>query len=119
MSAHDDPEYQQAGAAADAAGSVSAVPLYSVWGLAAAAAAVAILNDRMFSIVAYGVLLVVGIALLIVYRMSVVRASMSADGAAVGVQTLERFTVLAIVLGCLANGIVIGLWVGSLEYWFR
>ena len=118
MSVHDDQEYQQAGAAATAAASVSAAPLYAVWGLAAAAAAVAILNDRTFSMAAYGVLLVVGIALLIVYRMSVVRASMSADGAAVGVQKLERLTVLAIVLGCLANGIVIGLWVGSLEYWF-
>lgn len=119
MSDETDREFANAGATAYMAASVPAWPLYTVWGLAAAAGAVAFLNEVRSSAIAYGVLLVVGVALLILYRMSVVRASMSASGGGVGVQGHERIAVLAIVLGCLANGIVIGLWVGGLELWFR
>lgn len=119
MSVHEDLEFTQAGAATTAVAAVSAWPLFVVWGLSAAAFAVALFNEFTWSLVAYGALLLAGVALLIMYRMSVVRASMSASGGALGVLAFERITVLAIVLGCVANGVVIGLWVGGLELWFQ
>ncbi|HMR47761.1 MAG TPA: hypothetical protein PKE40_00670 [Arachnia sp.] len=119
MSIHDDPEYQQAGATAQAVASVPRWPLFAACGLSIAAAAVALTNQLTPSLIAYGALLIAGTTLLLLYRMSVVRATMSADGEAVAVLAFERIAVLAIVLGCLANGVVIGLWVGSWELWFR
>lgn len=115
MSVHEDPEFMQAGAVA----SVPAWPLFVIWGLSAAAATVALFNELTWSLVAYGALLLAGVALLIMYRMSIVRASMSASGGALGVLAFERIAVLAIILGCVANGVVIGLWVGGLELWFQ
>lgn len=94
-------------------------PLYLVLGLAGAAIAAAILNALTVSLIAYSVLLVGGMALLIWYRTQVVQASMSIDGGAVRVTGIERLAVLAIVVGCLANGLVIGLWVAGLELWFQ
>lgn len=114
-----DVEFLQAGSSMQAVAVVSAWPLYAALALSAVAAGVAILNELTWSLIAYGGLLVVGVALLIVYRISAVRASMSANGAAVGVMAFERVAVAAIILGCLANGIVIGLWVGSWELWFQ
>lgn len=94
-------------------------PLYLVLGLCAGAVAASILNTLTVSVIAYAVFLVGGMALLIWYRTQVVRASMSVDGGAVQVMGLERLAVLAIVVGCLANGLVIGLWVAGLELWFQ
>ena len=105
--------------AARAAQHVSRWPLALVIALGAAAVAVAFLDVLGVSIAAYSALLLGGMILLIWYRTELVQASMSFDGAAVNVVGLERLAVLAIVAGCLANGIVIGLWVAGLELWFQ
>ena len=104
---------------ARAAQHVSRLPLALVIGLGAAAVIVAFLGMLGVSVAAYAALLLGGMILLILYRTQLVQTSMSIDGAAVSVVGIERLAVLAIVAGCLANGIVIGLWIAGLELWFQ
>ena len=53
--------------------------------------------------------------------MAVVRATrtVAGSGTVLGIRRIERITVLAVALGSIANGVVLGLWFGALEVWFR
>lgn len=107
--------------------SVSNAPLYVLWGLSAAAAVVAVPQivgvvpqSVVWTAVAYAVLVVAAFVLLFQYRVSLVRASRSASGsgAVLGVRRLERITIVAVAIAAVANGVVLGRWLGGLELWF-
>ncbi|NLH70457.1 MAG: hypothetical protein GX454_09805 [Brooklawnia sp.] len=95
-------------------------PLYSLWGLSLLAAGAALLNRVEVSAFAYVILTVAAFVLLLAYRMTLVRATrtVAGSGAVLGVRRIEQVTVLGVVLGSIANGVVLGLWLGGLELWF-
>lgn len=94
-------------------------PLWTLWGLSAAGLVVSLFANTQWSAIAFGVLSVAGAALLYWYRMSLVDATrqLDADASVVGIKPLEKLTIWLLVLSCVANGFVIGLWVGSWEFW--
>lgn len=89
-------------------------------GLSAVGVVVALFNRLWWSVAAYIVLTVASFALLFTYRLFVVAATraVDADASVVGIKARERWAILAVVAACLANGVVLGLAIGSLEYWF-
>ena len=95
-------------------------PLYVLWALSAAGVLIALFQNSVWSAFAYGVLVVAGGVLLFRYRLMRVAVTRSATASVtvVGIRADERLTILALVLACVANGIVIGMWVGSWEIWF-
>lgn len=99
------------------------VPDWPLWMLVAfsvAAIAVALLFKPFFSLIAYSMLVVSSFGLLFGYRMSTVVATRTADADAsvVGIKPKEKLVILAIVAGCVANGIVLGLEIGGWDMWF-
>jgi len=100
---------------------VSRWPLYSLWGLSLLSAGAALLNRVEVSAFAFVILTVAAFVLLLAYRMTLVRATrtVAGSGAVLGVRRIEQVTVLGVVLGSIANGVVLGLWLGGLELWFR
>lgn len=99
---------------------VSNWPLWTLVALSLLALVVALFNVPRWSIVANIVVVVAAFVLLLVYRLSLVAVTRAedADASVVGVKTKEKLAIAASVLGSLANGIVIGLEVGSWEMWF-
>lgn len=96
-------------------------PLYVLWVLSLVAFSVALFNRVAVSAIACTVLTVAAFVLLLLYRMAVVRATrtVAGSGTVLGIRRIERITVLAVALGSIANGVVLGLWFGALEVWFR
>lgn len=95
-------------------------PLWTLVGLSVAAVIVALLNRPLYSLIAYVLLVVASFALLFWYRMATVAVTRiaDADASVVGIKPKEKLAILAIVAGCVANGIVLGLEVGGWEMWF-
>lgn len=100
---------------------VAGWPLWALVTLSAAGIVVALFNQTVFSLVAYGVLVAASFVLLFYYRMSSVAATRAVDANAslVGVKGKEKLAILACVVSCLANGIVLGLELGNWEVWFK
>lgn len=99
------------------------VPNWPLWTLIAVSAigvVVALFNVPLWSLVTYGALVLCGFVLLFLHRMQAVAftRALDADATVVGIKAKEKIAILASVLGCVANGIVIGLEVGSWEMWF-
>lgn len=100
----------------------SAVPLVLLWVLCAIGGVVGLLrHDHLVSLVIWAVLLLASFALLLVYRLGLVSATREVDANAsvIGIKPIERITIVVVVIACCLNGIVIGLWVGSLSLWWR
>ena len=95
-------------------------PLWALVALSGCAVVVALFNVPLWSIIANCVVVVASFVLLLIYRLSLVAVTraVDADASVVGVKTQEKLAMVAAVVGCLANGIVIGLEVGSWEVWF-
>lgn len=95
-------------------------PLWTLVALSACVVVVALFNVPRWSIIANIVVVVASFVLLLLYRLSLVAVTRAADADAsvVGVKMKEKLAISAAVIGCFANGIVIGLEVGSWEMWF-
>ncbi len=95
-------------------------PLWALVALSGCAVVIALFNVPFWSMIANVVVVIASFVLLLVYRLSLVAVTraVDADASVVGVKTQEKLAIMAAVVGCLANGIVIGLEVGSWEMWF-
>ncbi|MDR1513831.1 MAG: hypothetical protein LBS56_10200 [Propionibacteriaceae bacterium] len=95
-------------------------PLHAVLGLSVAAVVVVVvLQSFIPALVAYGVLLVVGCGLLFYRRRLAIAATRRAGGTGfVHQETLDRIALAALVVACLANGIVIALELASWDWGF-
>ena len=94
--------------------------MYAVLALSAAGVLVAaILQAPYPSSVAYGVLMVAGCGLLFYHRRLAIAATRKAGGSGyLAIMGLERITIGALALACLANGLVIALEVASWDWGF-
>jgi len=90
-------------------------PVFAVFGLSAAGVmAVGIFKAYKPALITYGILLIVGCFLLYWQRHTAIAATRRAGGIGyVELSGLERLALLALVLACLANGLVIALEVAS------
>ncbi|MDR1513160.1 MAG: hypothetical protein LBS56_06730 [Propionibacteriaceae bacterium] len=95
-------------------------PLHAVLGLSAAAiVVVVVLRSFIPALVAYGVLLVVGCGLLFYRRRLAIAATRRAGGTGfVHQEKLDRIALAALVVACLANGVVIALELASWDWGF-
>lgn len=97
----------------------SAWPLWVLWGLSAGGVVVALFSITLWSLIGWVTLVVATFVLLFRYRVSLVAATqaMDADAAVVGIKAPEKITIVAVVIACVANGIVLGLEVGAWPVW--
>ncbi len=95
-------------------------PLRLIWIASAIALVIAFFNNHVWSLIAYVLLLVTSFVLLVRYRMSLVRQTRMAagSGAVLGIRPVEKVTIAGVIAAGIANGIVIGLWVGGFDLWF-
>ncbi len=100
--------------------SASKWPLWTLVVLSVAAFIVSLFNLPRVSITVFLILVVASFILLLTYRLSLASLTreMDADASVVNIGIAEKLVILASAIGCLANGIVIGLEVGSWEMWF-
>jgi hypothetical protein len=101
--------------------SVSNWPIYGVWVASAAALVALIPQSVLWSSIAYAMLLIVGVVGLVVYRIGLTRATrtVAGSGAILGVRRIERITIAIVAIVAAAHGLIIGLWLGAMELWFK
>ena len=93
-------------------------PIYAVLGLSAAALiAAAVLRSFIPALVTYGVVLVVGCGLLFWRRRMMIVATRRAGGIGfVALSKWDRIALAALVVACLANGVIIALEMASWDW---
>lgn len=101
--------------------SVSTWPIYGVWVASAVALVALIPQSVLWSSAAYAMLLIVGVVGLVLYRIGLTRATrtVAGSGAILGVRRIERITIVIVALVSAAHGLIIGLWLGAMELWFK
>ena len=94
-------------------------PIVAVLALSAVGAAVAVwswfADQPVLACVTYAVLLVAGCGLLWYQRFTAITVSRQAGGSGVlTISRLEKSALAALVVGCVANGIVVAVWIARM-----
>lgn len=94
-------------------------PIVAVLALSAVGAAVAVwswfADQPVLACVTYAVLLVAGCGLLWYQRFTAITVSRQAGGSGVlTISRLEKSALAALVVGCVANGVVVAVWIARM-----
>jgi len=93
-------------------------PIIAVFALSACGLVIALFNSATVSAWTYGILLVAGCGLLFYRRYEAISMTRRAGGSGlVTVQPIEKWAICALVVGCLANGVVLAIEISRWPIW--